>query len=88
MLGVITTAQALAGAPILIVAHDEDDGGWQFLCGTTTDPQDGRIVHLAEIEAMDPSVGEVADLPMGWQAVREQPGAPWTTSRQEAEDES
>jgi hypothetical protein len=69
-LGVLTTAAVLAGAPILMVSHDEDDGGWQFLCGTSNDPEQGRIVHLAEIVAIDPSVTAVADLPVGWVAFR------------------
>lgn len=77
-LGVITTAPVLAGAPILMVSHDADDGGWQFLCGTTNDPADGRIVHLAEMVAMDPTVTEVADLPLGWVAFRAKVGGDWT----------
>lgn len=81
-LGVITTAPVLAGAPIVMVSHDEDDGGWQFLCGTTNDPADGRIVHLEEIVAMDPSVAEVADLPLGWVAFRSAVGGDWTREPQ------
>lgn len=77
-LGVITTAPVLAGAPIMMVSHDVDDGGWQFLCGTTNDPTDGRIVHLQEILAMDPTVSEVADLPLGWIAFRSTVGGEWT----------
>lgn len=80
-IGVITTAQVLAGAPILVVAHDADDGGWQFLCGTTGDPSDGRIVHLHEIERMDPTVGELADLPLGWMAFRTTVGGAWKRER-------
>ncbi|MEZ4311223.1 MAG: hypothetical protein R3F14_24545, partial [Polyangiaceae bacterium] len=75
--GVLTTAPVLAGAPILMVSHDEDDGGWQFLCGTTNDPADGRIVHLADIVAMDPTVESVADLPLQWVAYREAVGGEW-----------
>jgi hypothetical protein len=77
-LGVITTAPVLAGAPIMMVSHDADDGGWQFLCGTTNDPADGRIVHLAEMVALDPTVTEVADLPLGWVAFRAKVGGEWT----------
>lgn len=76
-LGVITTAAVLGGAPILMVSHDEDDGGWQFLCGTTNDPNDGRIVHLYEIVEMDPTVAEVADMPVGWVAFRDSPNGRW-----------
>lgn len=77
-LAVITTSVVLAGAPILMVTHDEDDGGWQFLCGTTNDPEDGRIVGLAHIVARDPSVLRVADLPLGWVAFRSSPADEWT----------
>lgn len=76
-LGVITTAPVLEGAPILMVSHDADDGGWQFLCGTTTDPADGRIVHLEEIVAIDPTVTQIADLRLGWVAFRRVAGGEW-----------
>lgn len=76
-LGVVTTAAVLAGAPILMVSHDEDDGGWQFLCGTTNASEDGRIVHLEEIVATDSTVTEVADLPLGWIAYRTAVGGEW-----------
>lgn len=78
LLGVITTARVLDGTPILMVSHDEDDGGWQFLCGTTNEPQEGRIVALKEIVRMDPTVQEVADLPLGWIAFRKAVGEKWT----------
>ena len=76
-LGVLTTAAVLAGSPILMVSHDEDDAGWQFLCGTTNEPADGRIVHLEKIVTMDPTVIEVADLPLGWVAFRGTVGSDW-----------
>lgn len=76
-LGVLTTAPVLAGAPILMISHDADDGGWQFLCGSTNDPSEGRIVHLKEIVAMDPTVTQVADLPLGWIAFRSMVGGDW-----------
>jgi len=76
--GVLTTAAVLAGAPILLVSHDADDGGWQFLCGTTNDPADGRIVHLGELIAMDSTLNDVADLPLGWLAFRSAIGGEWT----------
>lgn len=81
-LGVLTTKAVLEGAPIVMVSHDADDGGWQFLCGTTTDPAEGRIVHLREIVAMDPTVNDVSDLPLGWVAFRESRGAQWTREPQ------
>jgi hypothetical protein len=74
----ITTRQVLeAGAPILRVAHDADDGSWQFLCGTTSDPADARVVGLGRMYARDPSLRAIADLPEGWCAWRKAPGLPW-----------
>jgi hypothetical protein len=73
-----TTCKVLnEGHPILLVTHDEDDGAWQFLCGTRNDPADGRIVGLECIVDMDASLRELADLPLGWRAWRYAPGLPW-----------
>jgi hypothetical protein len=77
----ITTRQVLGGAPILVVTHDADDGGWQFLCGTTHDPADGRVVGLGRMYARDPSLGELADLPEGWRAWRASPAHAWERGR-------
>ena len=76
----ITTRQVLAGAPVLRVSHDADDGGWQFLCGTTDDPADARVVGLGSMYARDASLGEIADLPEGWVAWRAGPELPWHRS--------
>ena len=74
----ITTRRVLDdGHPILLVTHDSDDGGWQFLCRTTNDPKDGRIVGLDCMLERDPSIAELADLPLGWRAWREIPSDPW-----------
>ncbi|HEX3197180.1 MAG TPA: hypothetical protein VHR39_06435 [Propionibacteriaceae bacterium] len=73
----ITTCQVLDGAPILLVTHDADDGSWQFLCGTTDDPADGRVVGLGQMCKRDATLTELADLPEGWRASRAAPGLPW-----------
>ena len=64
------------GHPILFVSHDEE-GDWQFLCGTTNQPEDGLVVSLGEIVHRDPAIGELADLPEGWRATRHDDRAPW-----------
>jgi hypothetical protein len=73
----ITTRQVLEGAPILLVTHDADDGSWQFLCGTTDDPADARVVGLGQMYKRDATLGQLADLPEGWQASRASPDLPW-----------
>jgi hypothetical protein len=73
----ITTRQVLQGAPILLVTHDADDGSWQFLCGTTDDPADARVVGLGDMYKRDPTLAALADLPEGWQASRASAALPW-----------
>jgi hypothetical protein len=75
----VTMRQVLEGIePILLVSHDADDHGWQFIGITHAYVADGRVVCLEEIVRLDPTVAEVADLQPGWQALRDDIGAPWT----------
>jgi hypothetical protein len=73
--------------PILIVSHD-DDGDWQFLCGTTNRPQDGQLVSLGRIFERDRTLAEVADLPEGWGASRTAKGAAWMREKAKGERRS
>ena len=63
------------GLPILFVRRDDD--GWQFLTGSAVTMRDAMLVGLKEIVSRDPSVADLADLDVGWQAWRERAGAPW-----------
>lgn len=63
---------------ILLVSHDEDDHGWQFIGSSDAYVEDGVVVCLEHVVNIDPSVLEVADLLPGWHAVREFVGGPWT----------
>lgn len=62
--------------PILLISHDPD-GAWQFLCGTTDNPDDGRLIPLQEVVELDETVRKVADLPTGWRAWRDSTEGPW-----------
>jgi hypothetical protein len=74
----ITTRFVLEdGAPILLVTHDEGDGGWQFLCGSTNNPDDGRVIGLDCALTLDLGLAELADLPLGWKAWRDSPDHEW-----------
>lgn len=64
-------------APILLVSHDADDGGWQFLDGGEVTEDDASVVSLREILELDPTIKDVADLPLGWKAERTGVGKPW-----------
>jgi hypothetical protein len=56
---------------ILLVSHDVEDHAWQFTGSTDGNLENARIIALQEAVELDPSVLELADLPAGWQAVRE-----------------
>jgi len=63
--------QVLDGSePILLVSHDEDDHGWQFIGISDASLADAKLVCLEEIVHHDPTVLEVAD--------RDRVGGAWT----------
>lgn len=65
------------GKPILFVSHDNDDGAWQFHTGENVLIDDAMIVALAKIVALDYSIQELADLPLGWIAKRQTANHSW-----------
>jgi hypothetical protein len=65
------------GAPILRVSHDEDDGCWQFLGWETPKEEDAMVVGLSTVVDSDPSIKQLADLPVGWRAWRRSYKEPW-----------
>lgn len=67
------------GLPILLVTHNADDGAWQFHSenGAPASTRDARMILLKNILARDPSIGKLADLPLGWRASRARVGEPW-----------
>ncbi len=74
--------------PILLVTHDAEDGCWQFLDGRDNpDPKVGIVVCLGHIVEYDPSIRELADLPLGWRAWRATPAEPWQREEMEPEAE-
>jgi hypothetical protein len=73
----ITVRAVLEGAPILLVSHDADDDGWQFLDGNEVDLDQAVLISMARAVGLDPSLREVADLLPGWTAWRSAPGGPW-----------
>ena len=81
---VFTTREVLEGLPILRVFHDSN-GDWGFLCGTTTDIFDMKVVSLEEITKIDSTVNELHELNYDWSAWRESVNDEW--QREESEDE-
>lgn len=86
---VITLGRILRGdSAILLVTHDLEDGGWQFLDGEHIFESDGLAVQLGEIAQFDPSLNALADLPPGWCATRSHPDEPWTRIAEDSEPDS
>ena len=75
----LTTRQVLEeGFPILQVVHYSDDEDWAFTCGTSNANEDARLIAMEEAMKIDPTIAEVADLPLGWCASRTHIGGPWS----------
>lgn len=72
--------------PILLVAHDEADGAWQFI-GGPWQGEDLIVICLEHAVERDPTVRELANLPRGWAAKRGGEGLPWTRYRLPLEED-
>jgi hypothetical protein len=76
------------GAPVLLVTHDEDDHGWQFLDGSEVpSASDAMIVCMSHIVETDPTLYELADLPPGWRAWRTSARGEWVREESPPEEE-
>jgi predicted adenylyl cyclase CyaB len=76
---VITLERILRGeSHILLVTHDMEDSGWQFLDGEQVFEDDGVVVCLGEIVQFDPELKALAELPAGCYAWRSSPGQIWS----------
>ncbi len=76
---VFTSRKVMSSADwVQYVTHDADDGAWQFHGPSSpTAEEDAVVVGLGSIVKRDPSLKELADLPLGWRAWRAAPSAPW-----------
>ena len=68
------------------MSHDEDDGAWQFLGDSMSDGGGPIVSCFHHPIDNDPSLSELADLPLGWAAERAKPGEPWTRYKREVEE--
>ena len=68
---------------IAYVSHDIHDGGWQFHDSDRRRPResDALVLSLREVAELDPSIVELADLPVGWHAWRSSNGSPWSRGK-------
>jgi hypothetical protein len=74
---VITTRFVLEQSPILHVYH-YPDGNWQFN-GSETElvDEDYRYIALSELLEIDPTVQKVANMLLGFEAVRSTKDVEW-----------
>lgn len=81
-LGAVVMKTVLDGQrPALHVVHTPDNA-WAIAdgLGDPNEPGACQVTHIWHVLATDPSLAELATLPVGFQADRDAPGRPWTIS--------
>lgn len=61
---------------IIYVAHHED-GAWEFWGKEIIDEEEVKLVSFGQIIEIDPTILEIADLPMEFNAIRENKNSVW-----------
>ena len=77
----LTCESVLAGSPVLLVTHYEDDDSWAFLDGQMVREQDMKVVAMASVVDRHPDLADIATLPPGWTATRSDLGDAWVLSQ-------
>lgn len=68
--------------PILYVAHDKEDGSWQFLCGQDDHTEaNAKIISLKNATVIDTTINDLYEMPLGVGAERKSIKDKWTLSR-------
>lgn len=62
---------------ITYVTHDLSDGAWQILGETGIETGGPELACLHAMVEKDPTLVDLADLPLGWYAERSAPAEPW-----------
>jgi hypothetical protein len=80
---VVFTAKQIIreGARIAFVTHDVEDGCWHFMEINPPKKEDAMMVSLEAIAKIDPSILALADLPLGWCALRVEPDDTWRRAK-------
>ncbi len=73
--------------PILVVYHDIDDDGWQFVSNIETKMEDAMLVSLEEITKIDPTVFEISTIQPGYHAWRQKIGSKWIIEKTPPDEE-
>jgi Domain of unknown function (DUF4262) len=73
--------------PVTYVSHDWGEGDWQFHGDSMSEGKEPVLLCLHHIIDRDPTLAELADLPIGWCASRDEEGAPWVREQMEPEED-
>jgi uncharacterized protein DUF4262 len=85
--GVFLSGAVQTGAePVTYVSHDKEDGAWQFLGDSMVGEGKPVVSCFHHPIDKDPTLNELADLPLGWWAERAKPGDPWIRREHEPEE--
>ncbi|WP_371186150.1 hypothetical protein [Thalassotalea maritima] len=77
----MTTKFVLNGEqPIVEVLH-WDDGGWQFMCNTTDNSDDGRVVCMGCLFDRYPWISEFKELKSGYLAFFDEINNEWSIEK-------
>jgi hypothetical protein len=77
-----------SGESITYVSHDIEDGAWQFLGDSMSGGLNPVVSCFHHPIDQDPTLVELADLPVGWWAERLKPGEPWIRCKHEQDSAS
>ncbi len=70
--------------PILYVAHDKEDGSWQFLCGQDDHTEaSAKIIFLKNATVIDTTINDLDEMPLGVGAERKSTKDKWVPFRQQ-----
>lgn len=76
-LSVVTLKRIMEGQASVLYASHEWDGTWQFLDGEDCTAEDAALPTLGEMVAHDATLTELAALPHGFYAFRDDVSGPW-----------
>ena len=81
-LAVFTTEAIMNKKESVVWVHHNKDGAWQFLPGRKVSVKEAKIISLAAIVFLDPSIELLVDLPLGYKALKE-PDGNWKTVKED-----
>ena len=78
---ITTVSVASKAKPVLLVIHQDGHGGWQFMDGGDVTATKPHVIPKDELLKLDPTLKEVTDLPVDWEARRSSASSPWVRTK-------